>query len=64
MVSSVSTPQCGQRIVASVTGSGMGGIYSRFAEAFSACMSLINGQGEEQNADATDRAGQEERHRR
>lgn len=32
MVSFVSTPQCGQRIVASVTGFAMGGIYCRFGD--------------------------------
>jgi len=32
MVSFVSIPQCGQRIVASVTGFAMGGIYCRFGD--------------------------------
>jgi hypothetical protein len=33
----------------------------RVTEAFSGCMPLINGQDEEKDADAADRAGHEER---
>jgi hypothetical protein len=32
MVSAVSTPQCGQRMVASVTGSAMEGIYGHWGD--------------------------------